>query len=158
MKCWICKRQARGFGHMDERYKVGDPRRYVMDWVFCSRRCQDAFHLLYGNWKQVKEGRIEASEVAMLNPSEVEKTAMRTCLKSFGAVADEIGFAKPLGEYTEIEALRVIDAIVTAYSEAMVVHHEATKFPPVRGLPPRPDPLAPRAATPVADFDDDIPF
>ena len=53
---------------------------------------------------------------------------------------------------------RVIDAIVTCWSEAMVAHHEATKFPPVRGMPPAPDPLAPYAANPFADFNDDIPF
>lgn len=54
----------------------------------------------------------------------------------------EIGFSKPLGDYSETEALRVIDAIVTRYTEAMVEHHEASKFPPVRGMPPAPDPLA----------------
>ena len=129
-----------------------------MDWVFCSRRCQDAFHLLYGNWQRAKEGRIDKSEVAMIDPSDVELATMRQCLKAFGEAAGEIGFAKPLGDYSEAEALRVIDAIVTCYSDAMVAHHEATKFPPVRGLPPTPDPLAPNAANPFADFDDDIPF
>ena len=49
MKCWVCKRQARGFGHTDNRHGVGNPRRYPIDWVFCSQRCQDAFHALYGN-------------------------------------------------------------------------------------------------------------
>ena len=26
MKCWICKRQARGYGHFDGRFKTADPR------------------------------------------------------------------------------------------------------------------------------------
>lgn len=94
----------------------------------------------------------------MINPSDVERAAMRQCLKAFGEAAGEIGFTKPLGDYSESEALRVIDAIVTCWSEAMVAHHEATKFPPVRGLPATPDPLAPDAANPFADFNDDIPF
>ena len=158
MKCWVCKRQARGYGHTDNRHGVGDPRRYPLDWVFCSRRCQDAFHALYGNWQRAKEGRIEKTEVAMINPSDVERAAMRQCLKAFGEAAGEIGFDKPLGDYSESEALRVIDAIVTCWSEAMVAHHEATKFPPVRGLPATPDPLAPEVANPFADFNDDIPF
>ncbi|KOF54980.1 hypothetical protein AD428_00430 [Achromobacter sp. DMS1] len=158
MKCWVCKRQARGYGHTDNRHGVGDPRRYPLDWVFCSRRCQDAFHALYGNWQRAKEGRIDKTEVAMINPSDVERAAMRQCLKAFGGAAGEIGFDKPLGDYSESEALRVIDAIVTCWSEAMVSHHEATKFPPVRGLPATPDPLAPEAANPFADFNDDIPF
>lgn len=94
----------------------------------------------------------------MIDPSDIEMAAMRQCLKAFGEAAGEIGFAKPLGDYSEAEALRVIDAIVTCWSEAMVAHHEKTKFPPVRGMPSTPDPLAPDAANPFADFDDDIPF
>ena len=84
MKCWVCKRHARGYGHTDNRHGVGDPRRYPIDWVFCSRRCQDAFHALYGNWQRAKEGRIDKTEVAMIDPSDVELAAMRHCLKAFG--------------------------------------------------------------------------
>nr|WP_269215426.1 DUF6511 domain-containing protein [Pseudomonas nitroreducens] len=94
----------------------------------------------------------------MIDPSDVELGAMRQCLKAFGEAAGEIGFDKPLGQYDESEALRVIDAIVTCWTDAMVAHHETSKFPPVRGMPPTPDPLAPDAANPFADFDDDIPF
>ena len=141
MKCWVCKRQARGYGHTDGRFQIADPRCYVMDWVFCSRRCQDAFHALYGNWTRVQEGRTPKTEVAMIDPSDVELGAMRKCLKAFGEAAGEIGFGKPLGDYAEAEALRVIDAIVTCYTEAMVEHHEATKYPPVRGMEPTPDPF-----------------
>ncbi|MEX5830380.1 DUF6511 domain-containing protein [Ralstonia solanacearum] len=131
MKCWVCKRQARGFHHADTRHGVGDPRRFVPDWVFCSRRCQDAFHALYGNWRQAMER--QDREVCMLDASDVERAAMRTCLKAFGQVAEAIGFTKPLAAYTEAEALRVIDAIVTRYTEAMVEHHEHTRMPLVRG-------------------------
>ncbi|NBQ89365.1 MAG: hypothetical protein EBU07_18255, partial [Betaproteobacteria bacterium] len=56
MKCWVCTRQARGYGHTDNRHGIGHPARYPIDWVFCSRRCQDAFHALYGNWTRVKDG------------------------------------------------------------------------------------------------------
>jgi hypothetical protein len=79
---------------------------------------------------------------------------MRQCLKAFGEAAGEIGFTKPLGDYSEAEALRVIDAIVTCWSDAMVIHHESSKFPPVRGLPPMPDPMA----NPFADLEDDLPW
>lgn len=158
MKCWVCKRQAHGYGHSDGRFKTADPRRYVTDWVFCSRRCQDAFHLFYGNWRRAKDGRIDKTEVAMIDPSDVELAAMRQCLKAFGEAAGEIGFAKPLGEYSEAEALQVIDAIVTCWSDAMVTHHEESKFPPMRGLPPTPDPLAPDAANPFAGLEDDLPW
>jgi hypothetical protein len=141
MKCWVCKRQARGYGHTDTRFKPGDRRHYVLDWVFCSHRCQNAFHTLYGNWIRVKEGRIDKTEVAMIDPSDVERAAMKQCLKSFGEAAGEIGFGKPLGDYSEAEALRIIEAIVTGYTDAMVAHHEATRYPPVRGMTPTPDPF-----------------
>jgi hypothetical protein len=90
----------------------------------------------------------------MIDPSDVELAAMRSCLKAFGEAAGAIGFTKPLGDYSEAEALRVIDAIVTCYTDAMVVHHEATKFPPVRGIAPTRDPLA----SPFADLEDDLPW
>jgi hypothetical protein len=150
VKCWVCKRQARGYGHTDLRHAVGDARRYPIDWVFCSRRCQEAFHTLYGNWLRVRDGRPPLGEVAMIDPSDVELAAMRKCLKAFGAAAESIGFEKPLGAYSEAEALRVIDAIVTCYTEAMVEHHEATKYPPVRGIK---EPVS----DPFADLEDDLP-
>lgn len=154
MKCWVCKRQARGFGHTDNQHGVGNPRRYPIDWVFCSQRCQNVFHSMYGNWLKAKDEPGKRREVVMIDPSDIEIASMKKCLKAFGEAAGEIGFTKPLGDYSEAEALRVIDAIVTRYTEAMVEHHEATKFPPVRGMPPTPDPLA----NPFADLEDDLPW
>ena len=154
MKCWVCTRQARGFGHTDNQHGVGNPRRYPIDWVFCSQRCQNVFHTMYGNWLKAKDEPGKRREVVMIDPSDIEIASMKKCLKAFGEAAGEIGFTKPLGDYSEAEALRVIDAIVTRYTEAMVEHHEATKFPPVRGMPPTPDPLA----NPFADLEDDLPW
>ncbi|WKB55991.1 DUF6511 domain-containing protein [Eleftheria terrae] len=154
MKCWICSRSARGFGHSDTRYAPTDPRHYPIDWVFCSRRCQEAFHTLYGSWRAVREGDIDRKEVLMIDPSEIEQASMRKCLRAFGEAGSAIGFDKPLGQYTEAEALHVVDAIVTCYTEAMVEHHEATKYPPVRGMAPTPDPLA----VPFADMASEAPW
>ena len=79
----------------------------------------------------------------MIDPSESELAAMRQCLKAFGEAAEGIGFDKPLGAYSEAEALRVVDAIVTCYTEAMAAHHAATAFSPVRGhTAPVADPFA----------------
>jgi hypothetical protein len=113
MKCWVCSRQARGFGHSENRHRVGDPRRYPIDWVFCSRRCQDAFHKLYGSWTRALDQGLPP-EAAMVDATPLEKAAMRMCLKFFGEAASAIGFDKPLGAYSEAEALSVIEAIVTA--------------------------------------------
>ena len=148
MKCWVCSRQARGFGHSDGRFKVADPRRYPLDWVFCSRRCQDTFHKLYGNWVDATE---HGKEVVMIDPSEMEIASMRQCLKAFGEAAGEIGFEKPLGAYSEKEALRVIEAIVTCYTDAMVDGHEATTCPPMRGMKEV-------VGDPFADLKDDLPW
>ena len=154
MKCWVCKRQARGYGHSDTRWAVGDPAHYPVDWVFCSMRCQKAFHTLYGNWTRALDGRLSLKEVSMIDPSDAERAALRKCLRCFGEAAAEIGFTKPLGDYSEAEALQVIEAVVTGYTEAMVAHHEATQFPPVRGMAPTPDPLD----VPLADMPDDLPW
>lgn len=151
MKCWVCHRQARGLGHADVRRPPLDPRRYPIDWVFCSRRCQDAFHRFYGHWANAATFNEESH---VIDTSDAERAAMHACLKAFGRAAEEIGFAKPLGEYTEREALVVIDAIVTRFTEAMLEHHEATKFVPVRGMPEAGDPIK----DPFADLDDDIPW
>ena len=108
----------------------------------------------------------------MVDPTEFERAAMRACLKCFGEAAGEIGFDKPLGQYSETEALQVIEAIVTGWTEAMAAHHQQAKYPPVRGLNPyetqAPQPVAklepsPAAtafdpANPFADLEDDLPW
>jgi hypothetical protein len=163
MKCWVCSRQARGYGHSENRHAIGDPKRYPIDWVFCSRRCQDAFHKCYGNWSQALE-RDVPSEAAMVDVTPLEDAAMRMCLKPFGDVASAIGFDKPLGAYSQAEALSVIDAIVTAYVAEMAAQHERTKYPAVRmpGRTPVSDPLrdalVPLVENPFADMEDDLPW
>lgn len=89
----------------------------------------------------------------MIDPSDAELSAMRTCLRAFGQVAGEIGFTKPLGNYTEAEALRVVDAIVTCFTEAMAEHHEATVRPPARGQVG-----SGQVRDPFADMPDDPPW
>jgi hypothetical protein len=148
MKCWICTRAARGFGITDTRHGIGDARRYPIDWVFCSKRCQDAFHALY--IVRVEAERLDR-EPPMIDATQFEQAAIRSCLKAFGEAAGEIGFDKPLGAYSEAEALRVIDAIVTCYTDAMVDAHEAAKFPPMRGL------SAP-VSDPFSDLKNDLPW
>lgn len=163
MKCWVCSRQARGSGHSDNRFAIGNPRRYPIDWVFCSRRCQDAFHKCYGNWTRALDKGLP-TEDAMVDITPMEKAAMRMCLKFFGDAAGAIGFDKPLGAYSELEALSVIDAIVSSYVAEMVTQHERTKFPAVRmpGAKPVNDPmhdaLVPLVENPFADMVDDLPW
>jgi len=163
VKCWVCSRQARGSGHSDNRFPIGDLRRYPIDWVFCSRRCQDAFHKCYGNWALALDRDIPA-EAAMVDVTPLENAAMRMCLKPFGDAASAIGFDKPLGAYSEAQALSVIDAIVTGYVAEMAAQHERTKYPAVRmpGSTPVDDPfrdsIPPLMENPFADMEDDQPW
>jgi hypothetical protein len=62
---------------------------------------------------------------------------MRQCLKAFGEAAGEIGFDKPLGDYSEAEALQVIDAIVTCYTDAMARTTRASTHRCAACRPPR---------------------
>jgi hypothetical protein len=148
MKCWICSREARGFGIIDTRYSIADPRRYPLNWVFCSKRCQDAFHRFYNV-------RVEAAskdkEQPMIDATEYELASIRRCLKAFGEAATEIGFDKPLGSYSEAEALRVCDDIVSCFVDAMAERHASTAFPAVRGLPNV-------VVDPFADLKSDLPW
>ena len=163
MKCWICSRQSRGLRHADLRHRPSDPRHYPSDWVFCSRRCQDAFHLLYGNWTRAAQSDLPMG-TTMVDATPLEQAAMRLCLKFFGEAASAIGFDKPLGAYTEAQALSVIEAIVSAYVEEMAAHHERSKYPPVRliGAKAVSDPireLVPAiTSSSLADMKDDLPW
>ena len=100
---------------------------------------------------------------------------MRACLKCFGEAAGEIGFEMPLGQYSETQALQVIEAIVTGWKQAMATHHQQAQCTPVRGIEPyetqAPQMVAklgsvPAAvpatssdhANPFADLEDDLPW
>ena len=118
---------------MDLRFKMGHPKRYPIDWIFCSRRCQDCFHRLYaaGVRSLEREGSLQTG-VGVIDPTEAELAAMQQCLKPLGEAASEIGMDRPLSSYTQQEALQLINAVVTTYVEAMVQEHERSKYPSVR--------------------------
>ncbi len=122
---------------MDLRFKVGHPKRYPIDWIFCSRRCQDCFHRLYaaGVRSLEREGALSTAAdlgAGVIDPTEAELAAMQQCLKPLGEAASEIGMDRPLSSYTQQEALQLINAVVTTYVEAMVQEHERSKYPSVR--------------------------
>ncbi|MGA4235136.1 DUF6511 domain-containing protein [Ralstonia nicotianae] len=155
MQCWVCRQQARGYRHSDLRFRVGDSRRYPPDWAFCSRRCQDAFHAMYGAWRKTEPPLSESftREAHMPETTAQQRAAMRRCLRPFGQVAGEIGFDKPLAHYAEEEALRVIGAIVSAYTEAMALNApraQAASMGQRRSVG--------LSADAFADLEDDIPW
>ena len=100
----------------------------------------------------------------MVDITPLEQASMRKCLKCFGDAASTIGFDKPLGSYTEAEALAVIDAIVTGYVTEMAAQHERIKYPSVR-MPgkvtvndPMRDEVPPLEENPFADMVSDQPW
>ena len=131
MQCWICRREARGFRCADVRASPGELRYFPLDWVFCSRCCQDKFSVLLVRWKAAWA---QGLEPAMDELSEIERQASHACLRAFGQAAEAIGFDKPLGAYSEAEAMAVITAIVTRFSTEMQAQHVATREPPMRCL------------------------
>lgn len=113
MRCAICYRKAKGYGWFNPRLKPSDPNRYSNKWVFCSRRCQDAFCLL-----------MTKTEARMIDPSDMELAAMRACLSPLGEYVGSIGMERPLADYTREEVLTLIDVVVTAYQDQMIEEHE----------------------------------
>jgi hypothetical protein len=113
LKCAICYRKAKGYGWFNPRLKASDPIRYSDEWVFCSRRCQDAFCLL-----------MTKTEARMIDPSDMELAAMRACLPPLGEYVGSIGMERPLADYTREEVLILIDVVVTAYQDQMIEEHE----------------------------------
>ena len=105
---------------------------------------------LYG---QRVDAERHGQEVAMIDASDVERAAMQHLPQGLRQAAEAIGFAKPLGGYSEAEALQVIDAIVTVHRRRWSAHHEATKHPPVRGLRGHRS-----AAIPSLDINNDLPW
>ena len=113
MKCAVCHRTARGFGWFNPRIPRSDPSRYNDKWVFCSRRCQEAFSKVMNK----TEGR-------MIDPSDMEIAAMQSCLAPLGEYVGSIGMQRPLADYSRQEVLMLIDIVVTAYQDRMLQEHE----------------------------------
>ncbi len=60
----------------------------------------------------------------MIDPSDMELTAMASCLAPLGEYVGSIGMQRPLADYSKDEVLMLIDVVVTAFQEHMRVEHE----------------------------------
>lgn len=60
----------------------------------------------------------------MIDPTEMELAAMASCLVPLGEYVGYIGMHRPLAEYSKNEVLMLINVVVTAYQEHMVIEHE----------------------------------
>ena len=105
---------------------------------------------MYSNWRRDQPDLKPPTGEPMIDATEIELASMRSCLKAFGEAANQIGFERALASYSESEALLVIRAIVTCWTESMAKHHESSKYPPLRG--------ATAVSDPLASLTDDLPW
>lgn len=117
MKCHICSRQAKGYGHFNPKLKRSDPLRYSHLWVFCSHRCQEAFS------KAMKKLN-DCTEAGVIDPSEMETESMHSALVPLGEFVGSIGMDRPFSQYSKAEVLRLIEVVIDAYQGSMLTKHE----------------------------------
>lgn len=60
----------------------------------------------------------------MIDASDLERQAMRSCLAPLGEYVGSIGMERPLADYRQEEVLMLIEVVVTAYQEHMIDAHE----------------------------------
>ena len=113
MKCLICTRQARGFGYLQPYIPRGDPGRESAQWVFCSMRCLNVFCL-----------QMQQTGDSMIDPSEMERAAMGSCLLPLWDCIEKFGSTRPLAAYSKEEVLVLVEVVVTAYQQYMTEEHE----------------------------------
>jgi len=75
--------------------------------------CQNAFSQI-----------MNKTEGQMIDPTEMEVTAMRSCLSPLGEYVGEIGMGRPLADYSREEVLTLVDVVVSAYQSHMLIEHE----------------------------------
>lgn len=60
----------------------------------------------------------------MIDSTEMEIAAMRSCLSPLGEYVGEIGMTRPLADYSREEVLTLVDVVVSAYQAHMLEEHE----------------------------------
>ena len=100
--CAVCRREPRGFGWFDARYRFADPRRGASYRRLCSRACQDICHRRQG----------------MIDPSPNEREAMRAGGEAAGEYLESLG-KSDLATLTVEEWLTLIEAVITGYSDRL---------------------------------------
>lgn len=60
----------------------------------------------------------------MIDPTEMEVCAVRSCLAPLGEYVGAIGMQRSLADYSREEVLTLAEVIVTAYQQHMLIEHE----------------------------------
>jgi hypothetical protein len=64
------------------------------------------------------------TEGHMIDPTEMEIAAMRSCLSPLGQYVGDIGMGRPLADYSREEVLTLVDVVVSAFQSHMLLEHE----------------------------------
>ena len=60
----------------------------------------------------------------MIDPTEMEFAAMKSCLEPLGEYVGSIGMDRPLADYSRDEVIALVIVVVHAYQEEMLTEHE----------------------------------
>lgn len=108
--CFVCKREAHGFGFIPPPLRASHPANRKMMKYFCSMRCQ-------GIYSNAKEKNFKENN--MIDLTKNEKEAIESALKPLGEYVTEIGMDRPVSSYSREEVLCLIEVAVTAYFDFM---------------------------------------
>ena len=100
--CAVCRREPRGFGWFDARFKVSDPRRDRTRRRLCSRTCQDICHRRRG----------------MIDPTPNEQAAMAAGGEAAGEYLESLG-KSDLATLSPAEWRQLIEIVVTGYCDTL---------------------------------------
>ena len=60
----------------------------------------------------------------MIDPSDMERAAMGSCLLPLWDFIEKSGSTRPLASYSKEEVLALVEVVVTAYQQYMIEEHE----------------------------------
>ena len=100
--CAVCRREARGYGWFDARYRVSEPRRDRTRRRLCSRTCQDICHRRCG----------------MIDPTPNEQAAMAAGGSAAGAYLESL-CRSDLATLSPAEWRQLIEIVVTGYCDTL---------------------------------------
>jgi Family of unknown function (DUF6511) len=100
--CAVCRRGTRGFGWLDARFGISDPRRHESLRWFCSLMCQGICHRRRG----------------MIDPTRHERAAMAHAVVMAGEYIESLG-RTDLMAWSPGEFDTLIEVIVTAFTDRL---------------------------------------
>ncbi len=60
----------------------------------------------------------------MIDPTDMEFSAMKACLVPLGDYVGAIGMERTMADYSRDEVLMLIEVVITAYQDRMIAEHE----------------------------------